>query len=101
MKRFDKLRQRARKGQAVDLPPPPHLCGAIGCTRRIPRRLLMCRDHWLMVPMEMRERIWNHYAPGQELPPAAPSAAYLQSVADAINHVWRKENAAGKQVSLP
>ncbi len=41
-----------------------HECPAKGCSRRIPDHLLMCRNHWFMVPRMMRSAVWAAYDGG-------------------------------------
>lgn len=42
-----------------------HHCHAIGCETAIPPKLLMCRRHWAMVPVELRFDVIRHYRRGQ------------------------------------
>lgn len=39
---------------------PKKKCFAIGCQVRIPTRLLMCADHWRMVPKGLRLGVYEH-----------------------------------------
>lgn len=34
-------------------------CYAHDCRRPIPAGLLMCRDHWRLVPKELQDRVWQ------------------------------------------
>lgn len=36
---------------------PLHKCSALSCSRRIPTHLLMCIDHWRMVPAPLQRRV--------------------------------------------
>lgn len=73
-----------------------HTCHADGCSREVPPRLFMCRPHWYLVPKPLRDEIWRHYRPGQEID-KQPSAAYLAVAKRAIAAVAAKEaNAAGE-----
>jgi hypothetical protein len=36
-------------------------CPIDGCTERHARTKLMCRDHWYMVPKELRDAVWKAY----------------------------------------
>jgi hypothetical protein len=48
-----------------------------------------CRDHWFSLPKYLRDEIWAHYVPGQEIT-KTPSKAYI----DAANKVqeWIRKN---------
>jgi hypothetical protein len=54
-----------------------HYCPIPGCKRKICRPLLMCRDHWYQVPLDVRRAVWRLYdrAPGSDAHRAAVSAA--------------------------
>jgi hypothetical protein len=43
-----------------------HTCHAIGCTKPVQPRLLMCRTHWDLVPDDLQQAVWAAYRPGQE-----------------------------------
>lgn len=36
---------------------PTHTCPIDGCTSRLAYEVLMCRDHWAMVPLELRRKV--------------------------------------------
>lgn len=42
-----------------------HHCHAKGCKTKVPPEMLMCKDHWGMVPRSIQKRVWAHYRPGQ------------------------------------
>lgn len=67
-----------------------HQCHAVGCTRVVHPRLLMCRDHWFMVPKAIRDRIWTLYRPGQEQT-KNPSLEYMVVFYQAVGAVARRE----------
>ena len=67
-----------------------HPCHAAGCTREVPPRLFMCRPHWYMAPKPLRDEIWRHYRPGQEID-KQPSGAYLDVARRAIAAVAEQE----------
>lgn len=69
---------------------PTHTCHAEGCTVRIPRRLLMCRRHWYMVPPELRRRVWETHRLGQEAGDERPSAEWCEAADAAIAAVAAK-----------
>lgn len=68
----------------------PHVCHAEGCAVRVPPRLLMCRDHWRMVPAPLQRRVWATYRPGQEVD-KRPSPEYLAAARAAIDAVAELE----------
>lgn len=41
--------------------PRLHNCSATGCQRAIPLNLLMCSDHWRMVPVACQREVWRTY----------------------------------------
>lgn len=67
-----------------------HLCHAEGCHVVVPPKLLMCRPHWYMVPIHIRDLVWQHYRPGQEID-KRPSMAYMRVMKQAIRAVALKE----------
>lgn len=71
-----------------------HLCHAQGCKTAVPPKLLMCRDHWYMIPMDMRDRVWVLYRPGQEVT-KDPSDEYVKHVMACIDYVAVKEGRRG------
>jgi len=58
-----------------------HCCAWPGCTRAVPVRLWGCKEHWYMLPRELRERILAAHRPGQTA--ATWSAEYRAAVSDA------------------
>lgn len=38
-----------------------HRCAAHGCQQQVPSKLLMCVDHWRMVPAPLRREVWAHW----------------------------------------
>lgn len=67
-----------------------HTCHAMGCDKVIPRRLLMCPQHWRKVPYLLRNKVWDAYVSGQEVR-GDPSPEYLETAREAIDAVARKE----------
>lgn len=43
-----------------------HTCHAIGCSKKVPPAMFMCKSHWFRVPKFLRDGIWATYRPGQE-----------------------------------
>lgn len=74
---------------------PLHKCAALSCSRRIPTHLLMCIDHWRMVPARLQRRVlaaWQamrNTATGVEAYKAAHSS-YMQARDEAIAAVTAK-----------
>ena len=38
-----------------------HTCLAVGCQMAVPAPLLMCLEHWRLVPAAERRRVWAAY----------------------------------------
>lgn len=70
-----------------------HLCHAIGCTRPVQPRLLMCPRHWRMVPMEIQQRVYQYYRPGQ-CDDKRPNREWRDAAWDAIKAVRNQEQGA-------
>lgn len=83
--------------------PRLHNCSATGCQRAIPLNLLMCSDHWRMVPVTDQREVWRTYRlterrqglPAVEL--LAAARAYQAAVQAAIAAVAAKQ--LGKQAA--
>jgi hypothetical protein len=56
-----------------------HDCAAPGCRQILARHLVVCRDHWLQIPQQLRDKVNAEYQrrPG--------SAAHLRAIVDAIH----------------
>lgn len=67
-----------------------HLCHAYGCVNGVPPALLMCRQHWRMVPSKLQRLIWATYRPGQEKD-KKPSPEYMLVQRGAIWSVFVQE----------
>lgn len=50
---------------APSRPKPKHRCHAPGCPTRIPESVLMCRDHWNMLPKDMTRQLVDLHPVGQ------------------------------------
>ncbi len=61
-------------------------CPATGCTRRIGRRMVMCRPHWFTAPKALRDAVWDAYAGGL----GAGSPEHLEAVSAAVEAVNAK-----------
>lgn len=67
-----------------------HRCHAIACDEVVERRFLMCKKHWQMVPIEVRDKLVLAYRPGQ-VRDKRPSKDWLFAAKEAINEVFAKE----------
>lgn len=67
-----------------------HTCHAEGCDAKVPPAMFMCKRHWFMVPIGLRNRIWALYEPGQEIT-KDPTNLYVRTALEAINAVAVKE----------
>lgn len=66
-------------------------CRAAGCNKVINVRVIMCAEHWHLVPKDIKQRIYKYGRHGTE-------EAYNQAVHDAIeavNEEMQKRNAMG------
>jgi predicted SPOUT superfamily RNA methylase MTH1 len=52
--------------------------------------MFMCKRHWFMLPKAMRDRVWEHYVPGQEVR-KDPTEEYLFVTLECVNYVARME----------
>jgi hypothetical protein len=68
-----------------------HACHAEGCEEEIPPRMHMCLRHWRMVPEIVRQLVWKHYRPGQEID-KQPSTEYLATIFVSISCVAFRES---------
>jgi len=59
---------------------PAHRCPWPSC--RTPTRALMCRPHWYMVPITLRDRILATFRPGQTALTASPE--YRQALSPQV-----------------
>lgn len=68
----------------------PHTCHWPDCNKQVPPAMWGCKTHWFKLPLDLRNRVWATYKPGQEIT-MTPSTAYL-AVADQVEK-WIRENA--------
>lgn len=59
-----------------------HHCHWPGCLEQVPPAMWGCRRHWYALPLELRNKIWASYRPGQE-DDLKPSARYLAAAREA------------------
>ena len=55
-----------------------HECHWPGCGKQVPPAVWGCKTHWFALPLDLRNRIWATYRPGQEKT-LTPSAEYLEA----------------------
>lgn len=67
-----------------------HTCHAIACEKPVPPQMLMCKKHWFMVPLKLRNRVWATYRDGQ-CDTFDPSSAYCQAAKAAVLAVAEHE----------
>ncbi len=67
-----------------------HQCHAVGCTAEVPPKMHMCLKHWRMVPEPVKNLIWKHYRPGQEID-KQPTVEYIMTAFVSISCVALKE----------
>jgi hypothetical protein len=60
-----------------------HTCHWPGCNIQVPRAYWGCREHWMMLPKMIRDRIWEAYQPGQETGQELVSEAYIDAASAA------------------
>lgn len=68
-----------------------HECHAHGCNISVPRKMLMCRWHWRMVPGAIQRDVWAHYVPGQEHGQSTPTEEWHKAADAAIAVVREKD----------
>jgi hypothetical protein len=83
MSKVEYVRERMRK------PSSGHHCHWPGCSRKVPPAVWGCREHWYMLPADLRRRIWNSFNPGQEIT-KTPSREYVEA-AQAVQ-AWIEAN---------
>lgn len=67
-----------------------HTCHAIDCDMLVPPKMLMCRDHWKLVPQTLQDAVWLHYRTGQEIDKET-SEEWQRAADAAIIYVARRE----------
>ncbi|MDP2369367.1 hypothetical protein [Rhodoferax sp.] len=67
-----------------------HNCAAVGCQKQVPLNLLMCMEHWRMVPAPLAREVnkaWRIRDRGE-----ARTLAYQAAVAAAVKAVEAKQH---------
>lgn len=76
-----------------------NFCRAVGCSEPIAKHLLMCGDHWRMVPPAIQNRVHSTDRMRRERKPGA-SQVWLAAAQEAIREVARRENRRPKKNAL-
>jgi hypothetical protein len=66
-----------------------HHCHWPGCSAVVPPSMWGCRQHWYLLPIELRNKVWKAYVRGQEIT-KTPSDEYIK-VANEVQE-WIKQN---------
>ena len=66
-----------------------HTCHWPGCNKVVPPKMWGCKDHWFKLPKRLRNLIWKHYRPGQEIT-KDPSPGYIAAALEV--QTWIQEN---------
>lgn len=66
-----------------------HVCHWPGCDKQVPPALWGCKEHWLILPRRLRNKIWRAFRPGQEID-LNPSADYLAAAAEVQDWIKAK-----------
>lgn len=77
-----------------------HHCHWPGCEKSVPPAMWGCKPHWVALPTELRNMIWDAYVPGQEIS-KTPSPEYIlvaQAVQEWIEDQQRAEAIFGKKL---
>ena len=67
-----------------------HSCHATGCAASVPPEMLMCKDHWQMVPRTIQIAVRENYRRGQ-CDDITPSQGYCRAARLAVIAVARLE----------
>jgi len=78
-----------------------HLCHAPGCRKRVPPKMLACREHWIALPQKIRDAVWNAYVPGQETT-KRPTFKYMAVQRLALAHLaFKPDNEVAVLAAIP
>lgn len=61
----------------------------LGCRRLVRPAMWGCPQHWYMLPLALRKKVWDNYRPGQEVD-KTPSTKYLEVIEEVRE--WVKEH---------
>lgn len=90
MSKADYVRGEAARNTTFD-----HHCHWTGCEANVAPAFWGCRKHWYMLPVELRNRIWRAYKPGQEVT-KTPSAEYVAVAREVAEWIVKRESVQGK-----
>jgi len=68
-----------------------HTCHWPGCNKAVPPKMWGCGPHWFKLPIRLRNAIWRHYRPGQEID-KMPSREYIETAREVQE--WIKQQAS-------
>lgn len=71
--------------------PRTHRCAAVGCQHDIPLHLLMCIDHWRMVPVALRREVTQTFRDANRNLSATGLALHLHAVNEAVAALQSKQ----------
>lgn len=81
--------------------PATQPCAAVGCQHAVRRGLLMCMDHWRMVPAARQRDVWDWYRKIGRQPDARQRyEAAVQAAVDAV-HQKALARKASKDAQTP
>jgi hypothetical protein len=66
-----------------------HTCHWPECEIQVPPAMWGCKEHWFMLPKQLRDQVWAAYVIGQEVS-MTPSNEYLE-IAHEVQE-WIREN---------
>jgi hypothetical protein len=72
---------------------PVHLCHVRTCHVAVAPEMLMCANHWAMVPLDLRRAVTRYYRPGQ-CDDKRVSPEWLYAARAALDHVHAKLSGA-------
>lgn len=73
-----------------------HHCHARGCQAQVKPELLMCWNHWRLIPKKIQQAVYLHYRPGQ-CDDKQPSKEWHAAADAAIGYMAQKEGQAIRQ----
>lgn len=76
--------------------PPSRHCLAEGCPRDIIDGLVMCGNHWAMLPMDLKMALADAYVIGQDHDENLVTMVWLDAAMRCITYVAQRERRQGK-----
>jgi hypothetical protein len=65
-----------------------HRCAALHCTRRVPRPLILCSEHWFAAPKRLRSQVTFAY---RNFPGSADHVAAIRQLVEHIDSLIEQE----------